>query len=159
MPATGPSTAGETQSVFSLSYSLDHSHISFRLNPHRTVNDDELKHAVLDEVMKQFHEKQYQSINHERPISHEQDQERFLEFFDIEPETAKNILEEHHRNPEKLRVTYNALYKSLSFVLMATFTHDVHMSWITHAIGMACFERKLTPSELNLLEVGSNARE
>lgn len=175
MSAISSSTSQETRSVFLLSYSSDRSHLTFRLDPRHTPSYDELKHAVLNEVIKQFHEKRYKSLDQghdeqkssvlsrrdgeKESIILEKDQERFLEFVGIQPDTAKTILEEHDRKLEKLRVSYNSLHQSLSFVVKVTFTHDVHISWITHAIGMACFEQKLTPAELNLLEVGSTARE
>ena len=62
-------------------------------------------------------------------MSHEQDHERFLEFRDVEPDAAKIILDERDRELEKLRVGYNSVHKSLSFVVMSTFIHDVPISW------------------------------
>ena len=134
--------------MFLLSHSSDRSHLTFRLDPAHTPSYDELKHVVLNEVIKHFHEKRYKSLDQghdeqkssvlsrrdgeKESIILEKDQEQFLEFVGIQPDTAKTILEEYGRKLEKLRVSYNSLHQSV-------IRRDGHLyTRRTHILDYAC---------------------
>jgi hypothetical protein len=114
---------------------------------------------MKNQIMNQIILKLYQ--NKEESEQHDEDSEVFLSFSKIDSQTADKILEEVDRQVERhfVRAGYNSHTQTLSFLLMPTFVHNSHQSWLFYSIQKASIQQVFTIQEAANMRISTGSRE